>query len=238
MNVLALSSSRVADGGYLEAARGPIRELLGDGPCRVAFVPFAAVDRDYAAYADTVRRGLDGLPYTIEVVEHDNGADVLGRCNAVMVGGGNTFKLLHDLYEAGLMATIRDKVAGGAPYIGWSAGANLTGASIRTTNDMPIIEPESFRAFGFLPFQLNPHYANHNPPGFHGETRDQRLSEFVLLHPGVPVIGIPEGSWLLRRGNNLRYEGTADATRFDNVNGSVQKSSIAPGTELSALLAL
>ncbi|RYY95792.1 MAG: dipeptidase PepE [Chitinophagaceae bacterium] len=237
MQLLALSSSRAAGGGYLEAARAPISALLGTAPRRIAFVPFAAVDRDYEAYAALVRAALDGLPYELDIVDHENGRAVLAACDTVMVGGGNTFKLLHDLYAAGLVDAVREKVAAGAPYIGWSAGANLAGASIRTTNDMPIIEPESFRAFGFLPFQINPHYINYQPEGFHGETRDQRLSEFVLLNPGVPVIGIPEGSWLLRHGNELRFDGSAAATRFDNAGGAVRQTTLAPGTDLGALLA-
>jgi dipeptidase E len=146
-----------------------------------------------------------------------------------MIGGGNTFKLLHDVYHYGLFETIRKKVTAGTPYIGWSAGANLTGLSIRTTNDMPIIQPSSFEAFAFFPFQINPHYINQPVAGFHGETRDQRLAEFVQLHPGVPVAALPEGTALSMEGEATRYLGNVPGYWLENDGtGKMLKQELQP----------
>jgi dipeptidase E len=147
--ILALSSSRVGGGGYLESAARLISPFLGpqDGP--VAFLPFASVDRDYPHYAARVQEALPRL--RIQAVTEADAARQLEEAAVIMVGGGNTFKLLHDLYHFGLLDLVRSKVAGGCPYIGWSAGANIAGRGIGTTNDMPIIQPRSFAALGFFP---------------------------------------------------------------------------------------
>ncbi len=237
MNVLALSSSRVGGGDYLSAAVPLVRNFLGDAPKRLAFVPFAAVDGDYEAYAANVQKGLSLLNHSIVLATPANAKEVIESCDAIVIGGGNTFKLLHDIYGLGIFSLIRQKVKSGTAYIGWSAGANLTGATICTTNDMPIIQPPSFEAFCFFPFQINPHYYNVVIEGFHGETRDQRLAEFLALHPSVPVVGLPEGTALQGQNGQLIFLGSEPAVLFlADEGGKVIRKLIHPNQDLSFLL--
>jgi dipeptidase E len=161
-----------------------------------------------------VKTAMQDLPYTIETVTPANTKQVIGKAAVIMVGGGNTFKLLHDIYELKLLDLIRDQVNKGTAYIGWSAGSNITGPTIGTTNDMPIIEPKSLNALGILPFQINPHYTNAKPEGHHGETRDQRLEEFSKLNYGVPIVALPEGTALKLEQNVLQYIGEKPGVLF------------------------
>ena len=238
IRLLALSSSRLGGGAYLEAALPLIQTFLGSLPLQVAFIPFASVDRDYEQYGSMVREGLDATPHAIHTIQPENAAETIAKSDVIMVGGGNTFKLLHDLYQHKLLELIRSKVNTGIPYIGWSAGSNITGLTIATTNDMPIIEPESFRALGLLPFQINPHYINIQTAGFHGETRDQRLSEFIQMNPGIPVMGLPEGTSLQLDNNMLRFLGEQPGVLFRTAkdSGSLSREEIRPGTDISVLL--
>ncbi len=233
--ILAFSSSRVGNGGYLEAAAPIITNFLGDGALTIAFVPFASVDGDYDAYTNNVRAALP-LQYNIVTVTHENAIAVIDIADVIMVGGGNTFKLLHDLYTTKALQLIQQKVNNGTPYIGWSAGSNICGATICTTNDMPIINPGSFDALGFFPFQINPHYYNVSVAGFNGETRDQRLQEFLLLNPHVPVVALPEGTALLLVDGKLVVEGIADAFVLRNVDGGLDKVTVRVGEDLSYLV--
>jgi len=236
--VLALSSSRVGDSGYLEVASPYIKTFLGDAPLHIAFIPFAAADNRYDDYLSRTAAALKDLPYKLSVVKPENAASLVEEADAIMVGGGNTFKLLHDLYDLNLVELIQQKVTTGTPYVGWSAGANITGLTISTTNDMPIVEPKSFKAFGFFPFQINPHYLNVKPEGHNGETRDERLAEFLKVRPSVKIVGLPEGSSLHLEGKGLQLKGQVSAVLFTsgrNDSGYV-KTAIEVDADLSYLL--
>ena len=236
MKVLALSSSRVGNSGFLEKARPFIDSFLAKQSIEIAFIPFASVERSYDEFGGLVSEALKQLDHRINVVKEENAKAVLNDCDAIMVGGGNTFKLLHHIYEYDLYELLQQKVKAGIPYIGWSAGANLTGKTICTTNDMPIIQPQSFNALGFFPFQINPHYFNLVQEGFHGETRDQRLAEFLHLNPAMKVVGIPEGTALQRLENKLQFIGHQPGVIFSFEEGKVVKKDIEINQDLSELI--
>jgi dipeptidase E len=195
------------------------------------------VEEDHSPLVSAVRGALSELPHLIQAVSPSNGEELIGDADAIMVSGGNTFKLLHDLYATGLLNLVKGKVKNGTPYIGWSAGSNITGPTICTTNDMPIVQPESFRALGFFPFQINPHYHNVILEGFHGETRDQRLTEYLKLNQDANVVCLPEGSSLLLEKGRLTYKGIITGYVMANEDGQLQKAEIQPGADLSWLLA-
>lgn len=205
MDLLLLSSSTAGNSGYLQAALPLIQQQLA-GKQRIVFIPFAGVSLSYDAYVNKVNQALGAGGLSCHSIHQSNNyVAALEQADAIVIGGGNTFALLHQLYQHDLLTLIREKVAAGCCYTGWSAGSNVAGLTIRTTNDMPIVEPPSLQALGLLNCQLNPHYRNENIAGFHGETRDMRLAEFMQLNPATPVLALPEGSALRLRGENLQY---------------------------------
>jgi dipeptidase E len=237
MKVLALSSSRVGNGGMLENALPIIDQFVAMPGANVAFIPFASVQRSYEEYGDLVKEALGSLSYNINTVTPADARSTIEAADVIMVGGGNTFKLIHEIYNLDLLELIKTRVTNGTPYIGWSAGANLCGRSISTTNDMPIIQPRSFEAFGFLPFQINPHNINQPLEGYNGETRDQRIEEFLVLNPGIPVVGLPEGTALLLNDGILQFIGDKEGACFDASSSLPPvKAVVKPGENLSHLL--
>ena len=234
MRLLLLSNSKNYGHGYLEHAEGCIKDFLGRAVETVLFVPFAAVRVSYDEFAATVGRRFGELGYGLESVHRQSDAGAAGaRAQAVVVGGGNTWHLLKKLYDSGLIEAIRARARGGVPYVGWSAGANVAGLSIRTTNDMPIVQPPSFEAFGLVPFQLNPHYTDERIPNHAGETRAERILEFITVNPGVPVVGLREGSTLRVEGTTLELLGEKTARVF--VSGR-EPSEYEPGLSLQFLM--
>ena len=233
INALLLSSSRVGNTPYLAHAIEHIKPLTKQAT-KWLFIPYAGVSMGYDNYLDAVVNGLRELQLDISSIhQHGDPKQAIKDADGILVGGGNTFHLLHELYRYDLLHLIREEVEAGKPYIGWSAGSNVSGMSIRTTNDMPIIEPPSFTALGILPFQLNPHYSNYQAPGHNGETRAQRLLEFTKVDPLTPVVGIMEGTALYRQGNQLSLLGDRPAYLFC---GDQQEVEIPVGSDLSHLL--
>lgn len=231
--LLLLSSSRVAGAGYLDAYEGFLRAFLGPDVRAARFVPFAGVTLDHDEYSAQVaaRLGRIGVPCTGIHREADPVA-ALDRADAVVVGGGNTFQLLATMQRTGLLAAVRARVRAGLPFVGWSAGANLACPTIRTTNDMPVVEPAGFAALDLVPFQINPHYNNDLPPGHMGETRDQRLAEFLALNPGASVVGLREGSALRVEGERVTLLGPHPAKLFRAGSAPVE---LGPGDVSRAL---
>jgi dipeptidase E len=190
--LLLLSNSSNFGQGYLDHALAEIDDFLG--PVRsLVFVPFALAD--HQGYGAKARARLQAIGVEVETLSPD-GAARLAAAEAVFVGGGNTFRLLATLQRSGMIGPLRRRVLDGMPYLGASAGTNLAAPTIRTTNDMPIVEPESFAALDLVPFQINPHYLDPDPGSRHmGETREQRLREY-LEENERPVLGLREGGWL------------------------------------------
>lgn len=238
IRILAFSSSRFGNGGYLETNLPAIKNFFGGKQTNIAFIPFATADSNYEAYGFQVKEALKDLQSKIEIVFPENAKSILEKSNVIMVGGGNTFKLLHDIYTLNLLDFIRDKVNAGVPYIGWSAGSNILGPTIGTTNDMPIIEPKSFNALGLFPFQINPHYFNKKTEGFNGETRDERLEEFLQMNRRIPIVGLPEGTYLQLENNTLKYFGTNEGVLFyyKNEERNFTRKKITDQSDLSFLL--
>lgn len=191
MRLLLISSSIVHGYGYLDHSEAAIRRLLGDTRINVACVPFAQFNMDGATAR--VRERLGAMGYDVTQVR--SRAEI-EAADAIFTIGGNTFRLLKKLYDLDLVDLIRERVRGGVPYIGSSAGTNVATVSIRTTNDMPIVYPPTFDALGFVNFQINPHYLDPDPSStHHGETREQRINEFHEEN-ATPVVGLREGAML------------------------------------------
>lgn len=232
MDLLLFSSSRANNSDYLEPNLALIKQQLAD-VSSVLFIPYAGVTVSYDDYHKKVSDALHSLPVRVDSIhQYADAKDAILKAEAIMVGGGNTFHLLYQLYQEDIVELISKRVTDGVPYIGWSAGSNIAGASIYTTNDMPIIEPASFKALNLLPLQLNPHYTDYKPAGFHGETRDMRLAEFMVLHPTTPIVGLPEGTALKYNGNNLTLLGTENGYLFLGGN----KTPLAVNQDLAELL--
>lgn len=228
--VLMLSSSRQNDEPYLTHAKEMIKNHL-NGVSEVLFIPYAGVTVSWDAYTAKVQEALPELSIT-GIHEHADAKLAIQNAQAVLVGGGNTFNLLNEIYKQDLLKPIQQRVYEGMPYIGWSAGSNLCGLSIKTSNDMPIIQPQSFTTFGFINAQINPHYTDYVAPNHNGETRDQRLAEFCTLYPDVPVIGIREGGALFREGSKLTLIGEHDGVLFIGTDRKL----ISTGSDISVYL--
>jgi dipeptidase E len=226
MHALLFSNSRNPDGGYLTHTL-PILKVHIKKNARVVFLPFAGTSIAWDEYVKQVSVALAPLKAHITSADVDNAAAQIENCDVIMVGGGNTFRLLAETRARGLLAPMGSRVrSGNAMFVGWSAGSNLACPTIRTTNDMPIVDPKGFDALGFVPYQINPHYTNAQPPGHQGETRDQRISEFLSVNPNETVIGLPEGDWIEVKGSVSTLHGPFDAKRF---SAGGKAASIAPG---------
>jgi dipeptidase E len=230
-HLLLISNSTLYGSGYLDHAENQIRSFLGTVK-RVLFVPFALYDRD--AYATTARERFQRMGYGLDSIHTTpNLQGAVTDAESIFVGGGNTFRLLKALYDANLLEVIREKVNAGTPYIGSSAGSNVAAPTIKTTNDMPIVQPPSFAALNLVPFQINPHFLDPDPNSTHkGETREERIRQF-LEENSTPVIGLREGAMLLVANDSILLKGSSGARIFRRGREPVE---VKPGEKLDYLL--
>src|SRR5882724_9174470 len=210
--VLLISNSTLYGSGYLDHAEAEIRDFLVEIG-KVLFIPFALYDRD--AYASTARERFQKMGYGLESIHTATDAQqAVNDAEAIFIGGGNTFRLLKALYDANVLQTIRQRVAEGMLYIGSSAGSNVAGPTIRTTKDMPIVQPPSFDALGLVPFQISPHFLDPDPNSTHmGETQEERILQF-LEENDTPVAGLREGAMVRVENGRTILKGSSGARIF------------------------
>ena len=229
--LLLLSTSKLYGSEYLDHAEAEIRDFLGRIE-RILFVPFAIADRD--GYAAKTRERFAAMGYALESLHQaPDKQQAVSDAEAIFIGGGNTFRLLKSLYEFELLPLIRARVENGMPYIGSSAGSNVASPTIRTTNDMPIVEPPSLNALGLVPFQINPHYLDPDPGSTHmGETREERILQF-LEENETPVVGLREGAMLRVEEGTIIVKGSTGARIFRQGRQPVE---VEPGSKLDEVI--
>ena len=229
--ILLISNSTLFGSGYLDHAAAEIQDFLGDLN-RVLFVPYALHDRD--DYAATAAGRFQRMGYELRSIHTSSDpVKAVNETDAIFIGGGNTFRLLKALYDFDLLAPIRRRVEGGMPYIGSSAGSNVAGPTIKTTNDMPIVEPPSFAALSLVPFQINPHFLDPDPNSRHmGETRETRLLQF-LEENETPVAGLREGAMMRIENGEITLKGSTGARIFRK---GLEPVEVSPGAQLNELL--
>ena len=215
MRLLLLSNSTNPGEEYLAWAKTHIQSFLGDISSKVVFIPYAAVTFNYDDYETKVANVFSEFGCEIKSIHHaQNPAQAIEEAEMIVIGGGNTWRLVQQMREFGLFEIIKKKVETGTPYIGWSAGSNVACPSLKTTNDMPIVDPQGFDTLNLIPFQINPHYLDVHPAGHGGETREDRIKEFIEVNPDVFVLGLREACLIYREDNELKLIGSKTARLF------------------------
>ena len=229
--ILLISNSTLYGSGYLDHAEAEIRNFLPKA-IQVLFIPFALHDRD--TYAAMAGERFNRMGYRLKSIHTAADAQqAVDKAEAIFIGGGNTFRLLKALYDSNLLAIIRRRVSGGMPYIGSSAGSNVAGPTIKTTKDMPIVQPPSFDALGLVPFQISPHFLDPDPNSTHmGETQEERILQF-LEDNDTPVAGLREGAMVRVENNSTFLKGSSGARVFRKGHDPVE---VKPGARLDHLL--
>lgn len=233
MRLLLISNSTNAGESYLNHPKEEIKKFLGTEVKRTLFIPYAAVTFSFDAYAEKVQERFTELGYTVDSIHtYPSPTRAVQEAEAIVVGGGNTWQLTKMIHDYDLVDVIREKVLTGVPYVGWSAGSNVACPTIKTTNDMPICDPHGLHACHFVPFQINPHYLDANPEGHAGETREQRIEEFLEVNPDMFVVGLREGTMLKVVNQQTELIGPRPARIFRKGSDPVE---VDPGGDLSFL---
>lgn len=228
MKLLLLSNSTNPGEPYLHYSLPYIKRFLKNSFDNAIFIPFAGVTISYDEYAKRVSNVFASLNCKINSIHKTRDyKKAIESSNLIIVGGGNTFQLIKLLQDNDLIHLIQQKVKGNTPYIGWSAGANVVCPTICTTNDMPIVQPESFVALNLIPFQINPHYTDKHIPGHRGETRYARIKEYIELNADQYVVGLREGTLLEITDSNITLYGNKEARIFKKGSESYEVNSSA-----------
>ncbi len=234
MRLLLISNSTMPGEPYLSYPMPEIDRFLGSQPLKILFIPYAAVTFTMDEYENRVRERFAGLNHVLTSIHRvADPVKAAGKADVIVTGGGNTWQLVRKINDNSLFPVIRDRVMAGIPYIGWSAGSNIASPTLRTTNDMPIIDPKGFDCLNLVPFQINPHYLDKNPEGHGGETREQRIMEFIEINPEVYVVGLREGSMLRLDGKQLSLIGSNSLRIFKK---GILPVELAPGSDLGFLI--
>ena len=214
-NALLISASSYQDTGYLRHCKNWVKDFLGEsGKEEILFIPYAGVRRSNDEYEQKVIDRLKNK--NIKSIHHyEDKILAIKNASSIAVGGGNTFMLLYTLYKLNLIEPIKEAVANGAQYFGWSAGANIAGKTMMTTNDMPIIMPKSFDSLNIFPYQINPHFISGKLAGHNGESREERLEEFLIANPKDTIYALPEGTALLIADNEAQVIGHSEILKFE-----------------------
>ncbi len=235
MQLLLLSNSTNQGEEYLGWPREILRNFIKKNQIKSClFVPYAGVTVTWDDYTNRVNEVFSQLDCTVQSVHlMPDLVAAVAQSECIVVGGGNTFRLVQMMHQTGIMAAVREKVLGGTPFIGWSAGSNIACPTLCTTNDMPIVQPLIFDTLNLVPFQINPHYLDANPEGHGGETREQRINEFQVLNPEVVVVGLREASALFLDGVRLNLLGNRSMRLFSAGKNPVE---LPAGSEIDFLL--
>jgi len=234
MRLLLISNSTNAGEEYLDYPKNNIKEFLGTTKITALFIPFAGVTFSYDDYEEKVKSRFNEIGHNIVSIHHfDDKIEAIKKAEAIVIGGGNTWELTRKLHELDLLFAIQNKVKKGTPFIGWSAGSNVACPSIKTTNDMPIVDPLGLNVLNLIPFQINPHYLDKKPDGHGGETREDRIMEFVELNQNIYVAGLREGTMFLYENNKLSLIGAKSCRIFHYEKETVELNS---GDDFSFLL--
>lgn len=232
-NIILASTSTVHGSGYLEYILDELRTFFKD-VSEILFIPYARPSGvSYDEYTVVANKAFSKIGISVKGIhEFDNPQEAIKKAKGIFTGGGNTFVLVNQIYKSNIMNVLKEAVLNGTPYFGTSAGSNIGGLTLNTTNDMPIIYPPSFKTLGLVPFNINPHYLDPDPNSKHmGETRETRIKEFHKFNT-QPVVGIREGSWLDIKDDSIKLKGELSARIFEHGKSPYE---VNPNTELNQL---
>ncbi|MEO8254409.1 MAG: dipeptidase PepE [Flavobacterium sp.] len=230
-NLILASTSTLHGSNYLEYLLPELQQHFKN--CKtILFIPYARPSGiSHEEYTQKTALAFAKINISVKGIhEFQNAANAIENAEGIFTGGGNTFLLVNQLYHNKIMTVLKETLEKGTPYLGTSAGSNIGGLSMQTTNDMPIVYPPSFQTLGLIPFNLNVHFIENNSHSTHmGESRETRINEFHQFNT-FPVLGLKEGSWLEIKKGKIILKGNLSATLFRKNTTSLE---IAPASELS-----